>query len=133
MEKFLLSSERTHDFTIEAAIQGQKVKGNFTCKYPSIQDTLQIDLETNQRIGGADLDSIHASTYELAYAISYCETLLIDYPEWFNLDIIDDREVIYQVMLEIENFRLSVQKGDGTGESKADSSKAGDEETLEVK
>ncbi|NLY08539.1 MAG: hypothetical protein GXZ11_01350 [Tissierellia bacterium] len=97
MNKLLLTSERQYEFDIEGIVQGEDVKGKFKCKYPSVMDTLEIEAKLSKLISDTDVNTLSNRAYDLAYMMAYNEVLLIEKPDWYDMGILDDVDVIVKI------------------------------------
>lgn len=95
---------REHTFQVEGKVLGQDVKGDFTCHYPSIMDEIKISMKASQILEGADMSTLPGVVVDQAYNMASCDVLLTDYPDWFNLETLDNIEVLNKVVEEMANF-----------------------------
>lgn len=133
MEKLLFANERVKEFEIQGEVQGQKVKGKFKAKYPSVLDTLQIQKENSNLIQDANPETLANLAYDMAYMMAYLNVLLIEKPEWFNYEIIDNIDVLINVYDEVNNFVSTFRSGNGEDKHSDDGDKAVAKKTVEGK
>lgn len=133
MEKFILLSERKHKFEIEGEIQGEKVKGEFECKYPSIMDTLEIDNETSRLIAGSSPATLSNRAYDLAYRVAFTSVLLTKKPKWYVFEIMDDGDIVRKVYDEVVKFITTFRAGNENLENTDNSVGHEDKKTVESK
>lgn len=133
MEKLLLASERKHEFTIEGKVQGTDVKGQFKCKYPSVLDEIQIEVQSSNLIREANPSTLSNATYDVSYMIAYNNVLLEEKPQWYDLDILDNYQIIIEVYNEIKNFVDNFRKGNEQSTDSASSNESRDKGTVESK
>ena len=131
MNKFLLTSERQHEFEIEGNVQGEKVKGKFMCKFPSIMDTLEIEAKLSKLISNTDVNTFSNRAYDLAYMMAYNEVLLLEKPNWYDMEVLDDIEVIVKVHSAIYGFVDSFRNGNEGNTDKEASDRSADKEVVE--
>ena len=94
INEFISLGARQKEIEIEARIQGQEVKGNFLVKFPSIMDRIEAETKASRILKEADVNTMLTETYLLTQAICYLEKVIIKKPDWYNLDYIDDPQVI---------------------------------------
>lgn len=131
MNKFLLTSERQHEFEIEGNVQGEKVKGKFKCKFPSIMDTLEIEAKLSKLISNTDVNTFSNRAYDLAYMVAYNEVLLLEKPNWYDMEVLDDIEVIVKVHSAIYGFVDSFRNRNEGNTDKEASDRSADKEVVE--
>lgn len=133
INEFISLSARQENIEIEATIQGKKVKGNFLVKFPSIIDRIEAEAKAATILKQADVNAMLTKTYWLTQAICYLEKVIINKPDWYNLDYIDDPKVIFDLYDKVKEFENSFRKKDESDEHEGDSSESVDKESLEGK
>lgn len=133
INEFISLSARQENIEIEATIQGKKVKGNFLVKFPSIIDRIEAEAKAATILKQADINAMLTETYWLTQAICYLEKVIINKPDWYNLDYIDDPKVIFDLYDKVKEFENSFRKKDESDEHEGDSSESMDKESLEGK
>lgn len=133
INEFISLSARQENIEIEATIQGKKVKGNFLVKFPSIIDRIEAEAKAATILKQADINAMLTETYWLTQAICYLEKVIINKPDWYNLDYIDDPKVIFDLYDKVKEFENSFRKKDESDEHEGDSSESVDKESLEGK
>ena len=133
INEFVSLSARQENIEIEATIQGKKVKGNFLVKFPSIIDRIEAEAKAATILKQADVNAMLTETYWLTQAICYLEKVIINKPDWYNLDYIDDPKVIFDLYDKVKEFENSFRPKDESSEHEGDSSESVDKESLEGK
>lgn len=133
INEFISLSARQENIEIEATIQGKKVEGNFLVKFPSIIDRIEAEAKAATILKQADVNAMLTKTYWLTQAICYLEKVIINKPDWYNLDYIDDPKVIFDLYDKVKEFENSFRKKDESDEHEGDSSESMDKESLEGK
>lgn len=133
INEFVSLSARQENIEIEATVQGKKVKGNFLVKFPSIIDRIEAEAKAATILKQADVNAMLTETYWLTQAICYLEKVIINKPDWYNLDYIDDPKVIFDLYDKVKEFENSFRKKDESDEHEGDSSESVDKESLEGK
>ena len=112
---------RTCTFTKKYKIRGKNKTGTFTFKYPSLFDRTQIGVARAKMLDGAQEQSLDKVTSDLTYIIAYLGKLCIKHPSWFNLNLIEEYEVLTDLFEEVSkwvtDFRLSMEKSENDGNS----------------
>lgn len=133
INEFINLNSRQKDIELEATIQGKKVKGNFLVKFPSIMDRIEAEAKAARILRQADVNTMLTETYLLTQAVCYLERVIIEQPEWYNFDYIDDSQVILDLYEEVKEFENSFRQKDESDEYQGDSIESVDEESLEGK
>lgn len=133
MEKLLIANERVHEFKIEGIVQGQKVKGDFKAKYPSVLDNIKIQSIHSNLVKDANLETFADVAYDATYIMAYLDVTLTEKPEWFDFDVIDNFEIVYEVFEGVRKFADSFRSGTEEGADRTDSTDAKGKKTVESK
>lgn len=133
MEKLLLASERTHEFELKTVVQGEEVKGKFKIKYPSVLDEIEIQKDYSNLLKGANPDTLMNAAFDLFYIVARNKVLLLEYPEWYNLEVLDNTDIIYDINEEIEKFIDNFRKGNGKAGDSKDSNESKDKTAVASK
>lgn len=133
MEKLLLESARYHDFTIKGKVLGKEVEGTFKAKYPSVLDEIQIQVESSNLIKDANPETLSNATFDITYMIAYNNVLLKEKPEWYDLNVIDNYNVIIEVYNEISKFVDNFRNGNERNSDSTDSNETRNKEVVESK
>lgn len=133
INEFVSLGARQENIELEATIQGKKVKGNFLVKFPSIMDRIEAEAKASRILNQADVNTMLTETYILTQAICYLERVIINKPDWYNYDYIDDPQVIFDLYEKAKEFENSFRAKDESDEHQGDSSESVDEESLEDK
>lgn len=133
INEFISLGARQKEIEIEARIQGQEVKGNFLVKFPSIMDRIEAETKASRILKEADVNTMLTETYLLTQAICYLEKVIIEKPDWYNLDYIDDPQVILDLYGKAKEFENSFRAKDESDGLEGDSDKSVDEKSLEGK
>lgn len=99
----------THSFKADYTDIDPRFVGKFTVKYPNQLERLQMGVTKAALLG--NLDSVDDHTNALALILSTLDVVLIEKPEWFN---VDDPTVEYEIMeavfLEYLNWMSTFRK-----------------------
>lgn len=128
---FLNKDKKEFNFEIEAEIDGEKTTGEFTSRYPTVIDSINIDIEKSRILRGADPDTLYTSTLQIAEMLAYCKYVLIKKPEWFNVEEIDDIDLLMEVYSKAREHELSFRRKDEPDGHREDSTRQTDTETVE--
>lgn len=131
INEFISLGARQKEIELEATIQGKKVKGNFLVKFPSIMDRIEAEAKAARILNQADVNAMLTETYWLTQAICYLERVIVEKPDWYNLDYIDDPQVVLDLYGEVKEFENSFRPKDEQDKHEGDSSESVDEESLE--
>ena len=131
MNEFVNLNSRTKDIEIKTKIQGKEVKGTFTVKFPSILDTIDIEVNLAKVLKDADLKTISNMGYTLAASVCYLNKLLVKTPDWFDMNKVDNPDLIYELYAKAREFENSFRKQNGEDEPRGDSPKSDSEEVTE--
>ena len=112
---------RTCTFTKKYKIRGKNKTGTFSFKYPSLFDRTQIGVARAKMLDGAQEQSLDKVTSDLTYIIAYLGKLCIKHPSWFNLNLIEEYDVLTDLFEEVSkwvtDFRLSMERSEDDGDS----------------
>lgn len=133
INEFISLGARQKEIELEATIQGKKVKGNFLVKFPSIMDRIEAEAKAARILRDSDVNAMLTETYWLTQAICYLERVIVEKPDWYNLDYIDDTKVIFDLYEKAKEFENSFRTEDESDKHQGDSSQSVDEESLEGK
>lgn len=133
INEFVSLGARQKEIEIKAIIQGEEVKGNFLVKFPSIMDRIEAEAKAARILKQADVNVMLTETYWLTQAICYLEKVIIEKPDWYNLDYVDDPKVIFDLYDKVKEFENSFRPKDESDKHEGDSSKSVDKESLEGK
>lgn len=121
------------DFTSE---DGQEFQGQFTAKRQSIMDQARINRRQAELSGAMycvkDSDGnptgqgIDEFTEKFNYALALLETVIIAAPPWWDLETVDDIELVFQVFQEVQKNEDSF-RGRGRKENQEAGSNRGSE------
>lgn len=119
---------RTCTFTKTYKVHGKNKTGTFTFRYPSIMDKVQIGVARAKMLDGAAEQSVDNYTSNFSYMICYIGKLCIKQPGWFNLNVIDENDIIQDLFKEVtqwvDNFRRDMESGEDNRDSTAGHSEA---------
>lgn len=133
INEFVSLGARQEKIELEATIQGKKVKGDFLVKFPSIMDRIEAEAKAARILRDSDVNAMLTETYWLTQAICYLERVIIEKPDWYNLDYIDDTKVIFDLYEKAKEFENSFRAENEPDKHQGDSSESVDEESLEGK
>ena len=69
--------------------------------------------------------------YDSAYVMAYLEVTLVEKPDWFNFEIIDNFEIIYKVFDEVRLFVDDFRTGNDGKKDSGNSAKSKSKEVVE--
>lgn len=130
MDELTQLQEREHTFSIKGKVLGKDVQGEFTCRYPSILDEIEVAKKANQILDGADLSTLHQVVVDQAYNLAYCDVLLKETPDWFDISTIDNTDVLNDIVKEMVDFFGSFRKEDEENQPAKTSDEGGPKEDL---
>lgn len=133
MQEFIDINKRHHKFHIKAKIFGKEVEGDFICKFPSVLDSLKIQVQASKYVEGVDTADLFETTLIQALELATIDVLLIKKPEWYDPSEIDDYEVISQVHKEIQDYTRTFREQLHKGADSRDSTESTDTEVMEGK
>lgn len=133
INEFVSLGARQKNIELEATIQGKKVKGNFLVKFPSIMDRIEAEAKAARILRDSDVNAMLTETYWLTQAICYLERVIIEKPDWYNLDYIDDTKVIFDLYEKAKEFENSFRAENESDKHQGDSGQSVDEKSLEGK
>lgn len=93
----------TFQHTIHTA-DGAK-EGTFTARIMSVMDRLALGSQRAKLLGGAPLASIDGVTDDIAYMIAFLQVTLVDSPDWFDFDVMEDLSDLYDLFYEVKAFQ----------------------------
>lgn len=133
MQEFIDINKRHHKFHIKTKIFGKEVEGDFICKFPSVLDSLKIQVQASKYVEGVDTADLFETTLIQALELATIDVLLIKKPEWYDPSEIDDYEVISQVHKEIQDYTRTFREQLHKEEDSRDSTESTDTEVMEGK
>ena len=122
---------RTCTFTKNYKIHGKNKTGTFTFKYPSLVDRMQIGVARAKLIDGASEQSLDRVTSDLTYMIAYIGKLCVKQPSWFNLNALEEFDVIQDLFKEVSDWVVSFRQDLEAGEDAGHSNSANDEDAMD--
>ena len=125
------SEARTCTFTKTYRVHGKNKTGTFTFKYPSLVDRMQIGVARAKLIDGASEQSLDRLTSDLSYMIAYIGKLCIKQPQWFNLNVIEEYDVINDLFTEVTNWVTNFRRNLETSEDAGYSDSTNDEDDVD--
>lgn len=133
MQEFIDINKRHHKFHIKTKIFGKEVEGDFICKFPSVLDSLKIQVQASKYVEGVDTADLFETTLIQALELATIDVLLIKKPEWYDPSEIDDYEVISQVHKEIQDYTRTFREQLYEGNDSGNSTESTDTEVMEGK
>lgn len=133
MQEFIDINKRHHKFHIKTKIFGKEVEGDFICKFPSVLDSLKIQVQASKYVEGVDTADLFETTLIQALELATIDVLLIKKPEWYDPSEIDDYEVISQVHKEIQDYTRTFREQLHQGNDSRNSTESTDTEVMEGK
>ncbi|MBU5669511.1 hypothetical protein KQI68_06620 [Peptoniphilus sp. MSJ-1] len=131
MQEYLDIDKRQHTFNIKTTVFGKEVEGEFTCKYPSVLDSVKIQVLASRYLEGADNENIFDRAVVQAFKLASLDVLLVKKPDWYDIDNLDRFETIDDIYREVDNFTATFRNEMYKSEDTRDSSKSGDSEVVE--
>lgn len=133
LKEFTDLSAREKEIEFESTIQGEKVKGTFVVKFPSIRDRVAIGTKMSQLLADASLSTLPNESYFLAESIAFLDNLIVKKPDWFDYDKIDNPETVLGLYEEVNKFINSFRPANEDAKSKGVGDKSMDKESVESK
>lgn len=133
MQEFIDIKKRHHKFHIKTRVFGKEVEGDFICKFPSVLDSLDIQVQASKYVKGVDTADLFETTLIQALELATIDVLLIKKPEWYDPSEIDDYEVISQVHKEIQDYTHTFREQLHQGNDSGNSTESTDTEVMEGK
>lgn len=118
-------NNKAKSFRVEfkSALDGEEYSGQFTCKRQSILDRTKIAKKKAELCGhmytvrdendnptGQGIDDY---TESFNYALAVLDTALVQYPEWWDLSVITDENLVMEVYKEVQDFENSFRRRRG--------------------
>lgn len=108
----MVDSSLLHTFSIDALseVDGKRYFGTFTSKKLSVRDISQLGVRRAQLCGGLKFDvaspgsGLDIDTYNINSMLAHLDLAITDAPEWWNLDILTDMEIMSKVYKEVVSF-----------------------------
>ena len=122
---------RTCTFTKTYKVHGRNKTGTFTFKYPSLVDRMQIGVSRAKMLDGVSEKSLDRVTSDLTYMIAYIGKLCIKQPKWFNLNTLEEYEIISDLFEEASNWVSTFRQELEAGEDAGYSDTANDEDDMD--
>ena len=133
MQEFIDINKRHHKFHIKTKVFGKDVEGDFICKFPSVLDSLKIQVQASKYVEGVDTADLFETTLIQALELATIDVLLIKKPEWYDPSAIDDYEVISKIYNEIQEYTRTFREQLHKGADSGDSTESTDTEVMEGK
>ncbi|MDP4224904.1 MAG: hypothetical protein Q8910_00845 [Bacteroidota bacterium] len=109
LRKVNQGNKRTHSFKVDFSDINEEFTGRFTFHYPSQMEVMQAGVVKSALLGG-NL-SVDMTTDNIATIVSTLDTVLDEFPEWFNVFDPDiEYEISESIFLEYVNWRDSFRK-----------------------
>lgn len=132
-----LKPNKTRVFTVKHTFaDGLEVDGQFTCKKITILDKSKIGMRRSQLAGGMYCvrdeegnptgQGLDPDTDVLNLMIAHLEVSLVQKPDWFKLDELDDYELIEKVAVEVFSFEKTFLRQRGESDSGNGSGSSGE-------
>jgi len=125
--KISQSDSKKFDFSVD--INGYK--GDFSVKYPSLMDKMRIGTARSKLLGGLSSDVVDIITDNIAFMSATLMTICTKSPKWFNLDVLDDYEVLEAVYERYKAWADTFRVDNSPSRDAGDSRTSSDEETVE--
>lgn len=113
----MTSSNKEFSFSVD--INGYS--GEFTMKYPSLIEKMNIGVLRAKFLDGVEVGKADTVTDNIAYITATFMVVCKNAPKWWNMDTLDDYEVMMGVWKEydtaVSSFRSGNDSGGNTGSS----------------
>lgn len=119
--QILLGKNKKHVAQIDMSDIHPDLVGTFVFHYPSLMEQIRIGTIKAQLLDGVPVESVDTATNVAAFMMATLRVVLDSAPEWFNLDTVDDLEVLSRVFNEYAQWRESFRKGTGESNHTGDS------------
>lgn len=141
---------KIHTFSIKhKLIDGEELEGQFSCRKQAILDFSKIQRRKSELCGGAYCvrddngnatgQGIDEETEYINHVIAVLETMLVTWPQWWDLSVLDDFALLTAVYSEVQKFENSFRRrpgqapegegsvlgGEGAGEKERKEAKSG--------
>ena len=108
--------QKTFNFTFKSEIDESEYAGLFVVRRKVISDEAKIRVRQTQLNGGLHYDpespgvGIDPQTNYLNYMIATLQVLLVQVPDWFDLDNLFDANIVADLWKEVRSFQDSFRK-----------------------
>lgn len=128
------NESKTYTFQKTLTVSGGEQKtGTFKAKYLGVAARLRIGTIRAKLLDGAPTQSLDSLTDDIAYIIAYLTVALVEKPEWFSFDILDEYTEMRDMYTEVYEFMQSFRAKDGANTDAGHSSAASSTEDVEDK
>lgn len=93
-----------YEFEFSCTVEGEKRKGVFKVKYPSIMDRIKIGVLKSKYLEGLEESKVDVSTSNMVFMLSLVDTLLVKQPSWFNVSKMTELEELIQLYEVVNNW-----------------------------
>ncbi len=131
LSRIIDNESKTLTFEATVSIQGEKKTGKFKAKYLGVAGRLRIGTIRAKLLEGAPAQSVDSVTDDIAFMISYLTVALVEFPQWWNYETLDDFGDLRAVYLEVYNFVNSFRTNHEKNTNVGNSSDSSGEETVE--
>jgi len=104
-----LGASRQFEFEVEH----EGARGRFTFHRPTMKERLTIGVLEATNLGQVNRMSVDIITRNIAHIMATFSVVLDDRPAWFNLDVIDDYDLLEKVYLKYEEVVNPFRGGAG--------------------
>lgn len=125
--KIMNSDSKKHDFTLDK----NGFHGEFTFKYPSLMDKMRIGTTRAKFLSGLSSDMVDVLTDNIAFMSATLMVVCIKAPKWFNLEDMDDYEVLESVYEGYKKWADTFRRDNNEGRDEGDSRATSDEKIVE--
>lgn len=116
-----IMSQHNRRLTIPVDMNGYQ--GEFVVKYPSLKDKMNVGILRSKLTGGVPIQQLDVLTDNISYMSATLMVVTISAPKWFDIEIMDDYEVLDYVFTEYNNwvnsFRRTNQQGNNADSGKS--------------
>lgn len=93
-----------YEFEFSCTIDGEKQKGVFKVKYPSIMDRIKIGVLKSKYLDGLEERKVDISTSNMVFMLSLVDTLIVKKPSWFEVSKMTELEELVQLYEVVNNW-----------------------------
>ena len=113
-------NKRTVNISFYSDLDEKRYEGSFVVKEPSVRD--QANIRSRQAALGGNMHFISdpepdqvgmgldSETFYLNHVIAYLETVILESPDWWDLDKIEDLDLLYTVHGEVRKGTKSFRR-----------------------
>lgn len=124
---------KTYTFQKTMTINGgEKKDGTFKAKYMGVAARLRIGTLRAKFLDGAPAQSLDNLTDDIAYMMAYLTVALVEKPNWFSFEVLDEFPELRDLYREVYEFNQSFRRNDGTSADAGRGEDAAGKEDVET-